>query len=426
MPIEFLNGVFQNVFRILAASWWIVLPLVLLFIFLDFWLAAIRRTYILKIKWKLLEVKIPREILKTPKAMEQVFAAVHATYAEIKFFDKWWKGKVMDWTSFELVGFASRVHFYVRVAEQFRNLIESAIYAQYPDIEIVEVPEDYITLLPSVLPNRIYDLWGTNFILANDDAYPIRTYDYFEERVKEKRLDPIAAITEAISKLKEDEMIWIQILVRPTNDKWKKEGEKLINKLIGRKGKQERTILGDLEEFLRNLIKAPFTPPTWSDGEKKEGPSTEISSLTSGERDVVAAIENKISKLGFESVLRFVYIDKADSFSRDNIAAVSGALRQFNTQNLNAFKPDKLVTTKTKHPFKARKLYFRKRRIFDAYKLRIFPLSSPFLLFPKRFSILNTEELATIYHYPTTFVEAPTLKRLESRRGEPPAELPIE
>ena len=138
--------------------------------------------------------------------------------------------------------------------------------------------------------------------------------------------------------------------------------------------------------------------------------------MTSGEKDVVAAIENKISKLGFESVIRFVYIDKAASFTRSNISAVLGALRQFNTQNLNALKPDGLVTTKTKHPFKARKLYFRKRRIFDTYKLR---------LFPKKFSILNIEELATVYHYPTIFVEAPTLKRLESRRGEPPAELPI-
>ena len=169
--------------------------------------------------------------------------------------------------------------------------------------------------------------------------------------------------------------------------------------------------------FLRNLIKAPFTSPVWSDGEEKEGPATNIGSLTSGEKDVVAAVENKISKLGFEFAVRFVYLDKIDSFTRSNVSAVLGAFRQFNTQNLNAFKPDGSVTTKADFPFKAQKIYYRKRRIFDAYKLR---------LFPKKFSILNIEELATIYHYPTIFVEAPTLKRLESRRGEPPAGLPIE
>lgn len=383
----------------------------------------VRRAYILKISWKLLEVKIPREILKTPKAMEQVFAAVHATYSDIKFFDKWWKGKVQDWASFELVGFTGQVHFYVRVAEQFRNLVESAIYAQYPDSEIVEV-EDYINLLPSVLPNQIYDLWGTNFILANDDAYPIRTYDYFEERVKEKRLDPIAAITEAIAKLKEDEIIWIQVLVRPVSDQWKKEGEKLRDKLMGRKAKSTRTLWEDFEEFLRNLIQAPFTPPTWSGGEEEKSEG-KADVLAPGEKDVVAAVENKISKLGFESTVRFIYIDKAASFTRSNVAAIIGAFRQFSTQNLNAFKSHAKTTTKVRQPFKNRRLYFRKRRIFDSYRLRLFPRL--FLLKIKKLpiSILNTEELATIYHYPTTFVEAPTLQRLESRRGEPPAELPI-
>lgn len=383
----------------------------------------VRRAYILKISWKLLEVKIPREILKTPKAMEQVFAAVHATYSDIKFFDKWWKGKVQDWASFELVGFTGQVHFYVRVAEQFRNLVESAIYAQYPDSEIIEV-EDYINLLPSVLPNQVYDLWGTNFILANDDAYPIRTYDYFEERVKEKRLDPIAAITEAIAKLKEDEIIWIQVLVRPVSDQWKKEGEKLRDKLMGRKAKSTRTLWEDFEEFLRNLIQAPFTPPTWSGGEEEKSEG-KADVLAPGEKDVVAAVENKISKLGFESTVRFIYIDKAASFTRSNVAAIIGAFRQFSTQNLNAFKSHAKTTTKVRQPFKNRRLYFRKRRIFDSYRLRLFPRL--FLLKIKKLpiSILNTEELATIYHYPTTFVEAPTLQRLESRRGEPPAELPI-
>lgn len=424
MVIEFLSGILQNIFRILGVSWWIVLPFVLFFIFLDFWLAVVRRAYILKIPWKLLEVKIPREILKTPKAMEQIFAAVHSIYSDIKFFDKWWKGKVQDWASFELVGFAGRVHFYVRVAEQFRNLVESAIYAQYPDTEIIEV-EDYINLLPSVLPNQVYDLWGTNFILARDNAYPIQTHPYFEERVKEKRLDPIAAIIEAISKLKEDEIIWIQILVRPTGDQWKKEGEKLVAKLAGKKIKSERTLMEDFGIFLENLIKAPVTPPVWPDEEKSEGPKSEMGSLTPGEKDIVAAVENKISKLGFESTVRFIYIDKAVSFTRSNVSAIIGAFRQFSTQNLNAFKPDAKTTTKTRQPFKNRRLYFRKRRIFDAYKLRLFSFFPPSSIFSKKFSILNIEELATIYHYPTIFVEAPTLQRLESRRGEPPAELPI-
>jgi len=419
MVADNLSGVLQIIFRIWLASWWIVLPVILLFIFLDFWLMAVRRNYLMKIKWKLLEIKIPKEILKTPKAMELVFASVHSIYARIKFFDKWLKGQMQNWMTFELVGHAGGVHFYIRTPERFRNLLESAIYSQYPDIEIIEV-EDYVDLLPMVLPNNIYDLWGTNFILAKDDAYPIRTYEYFEERVKEKRLDPMAVVTEAMSKVKENEMAWLQLLIKPTDDKWQKEAQQVINKLIGRKAGTTNTVWGDLDEFLRNLIKAPVSHPTWTEGGSESSPG-ELSSLTPGERDVVAAIENKIAKLGFGSLIRFVYIDKVASFSRGNISAITGAFRQFNTQNLNAFKPDPGTTTKTKHPFKERKLYFRKRRLYDSYRLRFFP----FFLKVRKLPILNTEELATIYHFPTTFIEAPTLQRLESRRGEPPAELPL-
>ena len=163
MAIEVFNGILQIIFRILAASWWAILPLILLPVFLDFWLMAIRFKYILKIKWVLLEIKIPREILKTPKAMELVFAAVYSMHDSKKFVDIWWKGEVQFWATFEMTGHAGGIRFYARIPAQFRNMIESAIYSQYPDIEIVEA-EDYVDLLPAVLPNNIYDLWGNNFI----------------------------------------------------------------------------------------------------------------------------------------------------------------------------------------------------------------------------------------------------------------------
>lgn len=395
------------------------MPLFFLFIFLDFWLMNVRREYISKIKWKLLEIKIPREILKSPKAMEIVFAALHSIQSGIKFFDKWIKGQVPGWMTFEMTGHAGGVHFYVRIPEQFRNLVESAIYSQYPNTEIIEV-EDYVDLPPSILPNKIYDVWGTNLILAKKDAYPIQTYEYFEEKMKEKRLDPTATLIEALSKNNKDEMSWLQILIRPVDDKWKKEAQKEINKLIGREEGIGRTAWGELEEFFRNLIKAPIIHPTWSDG-KTEDSGGGLSALTAGEKDIVAAIENKISKLGFETLVRFVYIDKADSFTRGNISAVTGAFKQFNTQHLNAFKADSHTAIKASQPFKERKLYLLKRRIYDSYRLRFFPV----FFKVKKMPILNTEELATIYHFPTTFVEAPTLQRLDSRRGEPPAELPL-
>ena len=95
---------------------------------------------------------------------------------------------------------------------------------------------------------------------------------------------------------------------------------------------------------------------------------------------------------------------------------------QFNTQDLNAFKPNKKTMTHISKKilqfvFKNRRLYLRKKRMFRFYTRR---------RFSEDFSILNTEELATLYHLPIGMVRAPTLERLETKKGEPPASLPIE
>ena len=61
-----------------------------------------------------LEITIPRGNLKSAKAMEQVYQ--YPQYQNpFKFWDTWWKGKMEEWVSFELVGDATGISFYVRV-----------------------------------------------------------------------------------------------------------------------------------------------------------------------------------------------------------------------------------------------------------------------------------------------------------------------
>jgi hypothetical protein len=142
--------------------------------------------------------------------------------------------------------------------------------------------------------------------------------------------------------------------------------------------------------------------------------------MTEGEKEVIKAIEQKISKLGFETNIRFIYIDRRDSFTRANVSAITGAFRQFNTQNLNGFRPDISTLPKITSRFaffKALREEMRKRALFSNYRSRI--------MNPK-VSVLNIEELATIYHPPIVAVAAPMLRRIESRKGEPPPTLPIE
>jgi hypothetical protein len=412
-----LAGLLKNIIDVWNQIWWIALPLITLFLFWDFWLLYIRFKFITSIKWKLLEIKIPKGILKTPKAMEQVFAAAHAPYSYgLRFVEKYWEGKVEYWMSFEIVGSAGETYFYLRLPQQFRHLMEAAIYAQYPGAEIKEV-EDYVKQMPKVLPNKTFEVYGNEQILKVADCYPIRTYPMFEESVEERRVDPVALLTETMSKLKADEQIWIQIMARPTGDQWKKQGEETVGKITGtleRKKKDRFSLFG---ATMGEVARSPFEHPSTEVEKKKDEFNFRMLMLTPGQKEVVEGIDKKTAKLGFETTIRFIYIDKRDAFSRDHVASMQGYFRQFNTQNMNLLKPDKTtMTAGVRGFFKKLRLNWRKRVIYEKYRDLIFNRHKP---------ILNIEELATIYHFPILGVESTYLEKVESRKGGPPPALPL-
>lgn len=418
--VPVVQGIWSNILIVWSQIWWIVVPLLALFLFWDFWIKYIQFKFIVSIQWVLLEIKVPKNILKTPKAMEQIFAAAHTPYSYgLRFFEEYWEGLVEYWMSFEIVGRAGETHFYLRVPKQYRNLMESAIYGQYPEAEITEV-EDYVKQMAKVLPNKAYTLFGNEQILRAPNCYPLRTYPQFEESVEERRVDPIATLLEAASRLKEDEQIWIQIMARPTGDAWKAEGDATVSKITGIKRTEEKNSGSPLFGLtLGEIARAPFEHPSLEVKEEKRSQRLEFGALilTPGQREVVEGIERKISKLGFEISIRFLYIDRRDSFSRDNVASVMGFFRQFNTQNLNLLRPDKRTMTAAVHGlFKELRLNWRRRVLFERYRDLIFGPVKP---------ILNIEELATIYHFPITEVSPSYLEKVESRKGGPPPSVPI-
>lgn len=421
---------FKIALDMLQEYWWIIAPVALFFIFKELWLDYVRTKYINSLKWTLLEIKIPKEVQKTPKAMEQIFAGLHGTEDNPNFIEKWFQGEVPDWFSLEIIGKGGRVHFLIRTLEKFRNLVEAQIYAQYPDAEISEA-EDYISILPSKIPSNDYDLKGAELILTKKDAYPIRTYPYFfEEAKEEERIDPMASLSEVLSHLSADEHIWIQILISPTGDEWKEDGEKLVEKLIGKKvGTTKGGLVVEEAHGWVNAVKETFHEfffgPVGPSKEKKreERPLESLMLyLTPGQREVVSAIEKNISKLGFKTLIRFIYWAKSDIFSKANTAAVSGAFKQFNTQNLNGFKSNSKTKTSIDYFFKKRREFYRKVKIINNYRKRYFPQRR----FKRRGFVFNTEELASIYHIPGKIVEAPTMPRIEAKKGSPPSGLPTE
>ncbi len=425
-------GIINGSVLVFSYIWWIILPIFLSLIAWNLWLVYIRTKFINGIEWGIFEIKIPKEILKTPKAMEAVFNTLIGCYSfGFSSVDTYLSGKVEQWISFEMVGHAGGVRFYVQTPLDFKNLVESAIYAQYPSAEINRV-DDYINSLPPVLPDKTYDIWGTEIILAKDNYYPIKTYQFFEDAQDEKRLDPLAPIIETMSNLKEDEWVGIQVLISPTGEPsgnmWQKEGYEKVEEMAGRKV-AKKVKESELMAWIRNIIWAPAEQPVWSEEKKPDVPTLKF--LHPAEQEIAKGIGNKVSKIAFETIVRFIYVDSAKSFTSANVSAVMGSFNQFRSNDMNALKPNSNTITLRNTWFAKilpiyRKLFIfsRKRRLFEAYRTRRFGKYNRSR--DEKFSILSTEELATIYHFPAIMVESPNLIRLGDKKGGPPAELPVE
>ena len=404
----------NTVFSFLLFFWWIYLPILLFILSFSALKIYTSLKYRLSLKWILLEITPPKEVRKSPKAMEQVFAGLHGVYViPIKWHARLFKGKIPDWYSFEMVGKGGETHFYIRTQEKYKNIVEAQVYAQYPESEISEVP-DYINDLPLIIPDDKYDLWGAEMILSKPDAFPIRTYPEFEEkgmgRDDPKRVDPLASLSELFSTLHAGEQIWIQILGAPTGDGWIKRGQAEIDKIMGKAAPAAKgSLLSDTFFELDKIIGGAGSGPTERKEEKR-------ADLSPGKQEILKAIEKSWDKVGYETGIRFLYIGPKDAFHQTHVAGVNGAFRQFSSLNLNAFKHNKLTLTFAKGLFKKSKLYNKKVAIYQAFRER----RMPFMKY-----VLNVEELATIFHFPDFGVKSPLLPRVEAKKGEPPAGLPI-
>ncbi len=409
-----MNYLILKIKIFLSSFWWLGLPLITFYLCWKYFTSYQRYKFLTSLDWQSLEVRLPKEILKTPKAMEQIFANLYSVLRkEISFFEKNFKGVVQEWFSFEIVAFNNEIKFFIRTPARFRNLIESQIYAQYPEAEIY-LTEDYLENFKSHQLFTEYDFGQILLELEKENPYPILTYPFFEEKEEEKRVDPLANILEALNNLKESQLGFIQILLKPVKEDWKKEGQEIVEALGGGRAPTKMDLIDHIVEWLKNFIQAWFEAPSW--GGPKAGEPSDFTKLSPGTIEIIKAIERKISKLGFEIGLRINLLSPKEIFERSQLETIAATFFQFNTQHLNAFKKTNPIKLKHfKFFLKKRRLKMVEKALFEAAKGRAFP--------SKTF-ILNSEELATIYHFPTSMVKTPSILRPKAKQVEPPPELP--
>jgi hypothetical protein len=407
------------VWQVFSHVWFIILPPLFYFLFKLLWMYHIQTAHWMSLDWVLLEIIPPKDLEKSPKPMEALFVGMQGAEKSFSVDEEFMKGMYPDNFSLELISIGGEVHFLVRCQKKYRHLVEAHLYAQYPNIIVSEFPE-YVFDVPKILPNSDWDVWGTDFEFTRDDAYPIRTYQQFEESITGTMIDPLSGLVEVMGKLPPGQQIWYQLVIAPCSPSWGgKEGKKVIDKLAGRESKKDGIldkVLHDIFEVFSNLFAAAKGPVEFEKKEKKTEQPLEFR-LTSGERDVMKAVHENVGKLFFKTKMRYVLVGRRANMDKSFTSAFIGGLKQFNDDNLNGVKPQSASKTSSLYWFAKPRLRYKQRKIIRRYRNR----SQDGVLMT-----FSTEELATLFHLPDMNVMAPSIKRVEAKRGGAPANLPIE
>jgi hypothetical protein len=199
--------------------------------------------------------------------------------------------------------------------------------------------------------------------LSKSNFYPLKTF-------KDLPTDPLASITSALAKMGPGEGAAIQILISPVDSSWQKSGSKFI-----------------------------------SETKKQEADPEKAKFVTSAK--TLEAVENKIGKPGFEVSIRIVSVASEEEAAKMNLDNIASSFGQF-ASDLNSFKGRKILS---------------KGAFMEDFLYRYQPIVH---LLTNRSSILNSEELATIYHFPNKQVTTPHIYWLYSKRAPAPAEIPTE
>jgi len=397
----------------LAPVW---LPFLLVGSAVDLWYILKRSEFIASQKYVLLEVRPPRNLVKTPLAMEIFLTSLHLTGGE----STWWKkitGGVRPFWSLEIASLEGQVHFYIWTRATFRSIVESQMYAQYPGVQITEAI-DYTRLI-SATPEE-WGIWGCDYFQKGPDPLPMKTYIEFgldKVQKEPEQTDPLASIIEFMSSLGKGEYFWLQLVIRAHKgekyDKVTKDGKPHTWK------DEAKALIKKIREETRDIHIDPTS------GKKTLG----FPNPTKGQSEMMAAIERNVSKIAFDVGGRGIYIAKPKSFNFANITHMISLYKSVNTENWNNIESTGWMKNFDDYPWEkgAQKRKDEIRRgLVEAYRRRQF-FYNPFYrgsLSTKKIMVMSTEELATIYHVPTAAVESPGLARIKSTTGQAPENLP--
>ena len=395
-------------FLTIAMTWVIaLLPLVAVY-FVPFawwrnWVWYVRTRYFAKKPTVLLEILMPHEIHKSPGAMEHVLSELWYTSGQTTVIDRYWEGSMRPWSSLEMASFGGSVHFYIWCFAEMRPLFEANMYAQYPEIEIVEA-EDYSKKF--VYDPEKKDVFGNHMIYLENPVLPIRTYHDFElEEVHEPEFitDPMAQIVETLGSLKNSEEGWIQIIFHSMTEggqgEFMHQSEVRIEEI-----RQEGALFGKHIELSEDEARIARARPTWMQTEQMH------------------SMERQMNKRMFEVGIRIFYAANWEDYRGVMRNAMRWIFMPYYGQWQNRLRPKRWHGDfdYAWQDFKDIRWRMVSRRFLDAWRRRSL-FYSPWVMpaLP-----MSSEAIASLWHPPSSGIATPGLERLHAKKVEPPTNLP--
>src|SRR5581483_3635787 len=301
-----------------------------------------RALYYAQIPWVLLEIKIPKDVFKSPRAMEFVIAGMSKPDYERNWYEKWWKGSTRQDFSLEIASIHGEIHFFIWTRKEQQRIIEGNLYSQYPGIEVFEVP-DYTKQI--VYDPKTMGLIAFEFDLVKPDVYPIRTYiDWGMDKdpKEEYKIDPLTPLLEYMGSFGRGQIALFQIMLRRHmggESKVKEYDSKVKEEVEISPGNKkliyvEKTIDKSAKDEIKKIEDAAKQK---LDEEGKPIPGSGRF-LNDTETDIIKSIWRKVSKNAFDVGIRIIYMAPKEIYSGGHIGGMVGGMMHFNANNFNSFK----------------------------------------------------------------------------------------
>jgi hypothetical protein len=316
-------------------------------------------------------------------AMERLFASLHNILRSNEELKN--SGGVQEHLGFEMTSSGGKIRFFVWTPKVLQKFVESQLYAENPDIKIYRVKTDYADFR-----NAFPISCSSELTLSEPSALPIKTYT-------DLNFDSISPTLNALSRLNPNvkEELWLQLLIRPISDADQKADTSDYAKRLG-SGKKSFTS-GHIDfKYLLEILSALWKPPTGGSG----GSAT----ISDADKAKIKKAEEKAQKPAFETKIRLVYLGQDETDAKIHIGSLQKSLGHLSDPTANSFKSSSINFSRVP---------------LDAYKLRQFSGDS---------SILNTAELASVFHLPDkSLSEISSISWINESAAitEIPAKLPV-